>query len=79
MGDRTAADLDACCSRRHAHLDRSYGWVMRHASGPDESARSIEERTARTDPGEAARVILRRVERGKARVLVGPDARGLMW
>lgn len=48
-----------------------------HAVGVDgdEVARSFEERIARTDPGEAARVILRGVERGKARVLVGPDAR----
>jgi len=48
-----------------------------HAVGVDgdEVARSFEERIARTDPGEAARVILRGVERGKARVLVGTDAR----
>ncbi|GAF46481.1 SDR family NAD(P)-dependent oxidoreductase [Rhodococcus wratislaviensis] len=48
-----------------------------HAVGVDgdEVARSFEERIARTGPDEAARVILRGVERGKARVLVGPDAR----
>jgi len=36
---------------------------------------SFDRRIARTDPAEAARVILRGVERGRARVLVGPDAR----
>ncbi|MFF2110266.1 SDR family NAD(P)-dependent oxidoreductase [Rhodococcus koreensis] len=48
-----------------------------HAVGVDgdEVARSFEERIARTDPDDAARVILRGVERGKTRVLVGPDAR----
>jgi short-subunit dehydrogenase len=40
-----------------------------------EVADSFDRRIARTDPAEAARVILRGVERGRARVLVGPDAR----
>ncbi|MEU2005747.1 hypothetical protein ACH47B_30885 [Rhodococcus sp. NPDC019627] len=48
-----------------------------HAVGVygDEVARSFEERIARTDPDDAARLFLRGVERGKARLLVGQDAR----
>jgi short-subunit dehydrogenase len=33
------------------------------------------DRLARTEPGQAAEVILRRARQGRARVLVGPDAR----
>lgn len=41
----------------------------------DEVVESFEQRIARTDPADAARSILRGVERGRPRVLVGPDAR----
>ncbi|QKT13650.1 SDR family NAD(P)-dependent oxidoreductase [Rhodococcus sp. W8901] len=47
------------------------------AAGVDvrEVADSFDRRIARTDPAEAARTILRGVEQGRARVLVGPDAK----
>ncbi|MFZ2175479.1 MAG: SDR family oxidoreductase [Rhodococcus sp. (in: high G+C Gram-positive bacteria)] len=50
--------------------------TARHAAGVDgaELADSFDRRIARTDPDAAARTILRGVERGSARVLVGADA-----
>jgi NAD(P)-dependent dehydrogenase (short-subunit alcohol dehydrogenase family) len=49
------------------------------APGRDAAALSafFDERLARTSPQRAARAILRGAERGRARVLVGPDARAL--
>lgn len=51
--------------------------TARHASGVDGSAIAavFEQRIARTEPSVAARTILRGVERGLPRVLIGPDAR----
>jgi len=48
-----------------------------HAAAVDgaEIAKSFDQQIARTEPTEAARVILRGVERGRPRVLVGADAR----
>lgn len=42
---------------------------------PDAATKNFETRVARTDPEQAAMIILRGVERRRARVLVGPDAR----
>ncbi|OQQ30256.1 acetoin dehydrogenase [Prescottella equi] len=51
--------------------------TARIAAGVDHAdvVASFEQRIARTDPADAARTILRGVERGRPRVLVGPDAR----
>lgn len=51
--------------------------TARTAVGVDRAdvVESFEQRIARTDPADAARTILRGVERGRPRVLVGPDAR----
>ncbi|BAH56097.1 SDR family NAD(P)-dependent oxidoreductase [Rhodococcus opacus] len=53
--------------------------TARHAAGVDgtELADSFERRIARTDPNVAARTILRGVQRGSARVLIGADARAV--
>jgi short-subunit dehydrogenase len=48
-----------------------------YAAGEDRAAvaEAFDRRIARTDPGQAAEVILRGVDRRRAQVLVGPDAR----
>ena len=46
------------------------------ADGEDPAARAASfERRARTEPSQAAEIILRRVRQGRARAVVGPDAR----
>ena len=46
------------------------------AEGEDPDARAASfERRARTEPGQAAEVILRRVRQGRTQAVVGPDAR----
>ncbi|MEV8442138.1 SDR family oxidoreductase [Actinosynnema sp. NPDC051121] len=45
------------------------------SENPDAAVKNFETRVARTDPQQAAVIILRGVERRRARVLVGPDAR----
>lgn len=54
-------------------IARTAGYAA--AVDPEDVARSFDERIARTDPEKAARLILRGVERGRSRVLVGSDAR----
>ena len=49
------------------------------AEGEDPAARADSfDRLARSEPDQAARVILRRVRQGRARALVGPDARAAL-
>jgi NAD(P)-dependent dehydrogenase (short-subunit alcohol dehydrogenase family) len=49
------------------------------AGGEDPAARAASfDRLARTEPDQAAQVILRRVRQGRARALVGPDARAAL-
>ncbi|MTE16246.1 SDR family NAD(P)-dependent oxidoreductase [Nocardia aurantiaca] len=51
-------------------------WSALAAAGvdADRAAERFDRHVARTDPGAAARVILRGIERGQSRVLIGPDA-----
>jgi short-subunit dehydrogenase len=49
------------------------------AEGEDPAARADSfDRLARTEPDQAAQIILRRVRQGRARALVGPDARAAL-